>query len=46
MFEKISEEVERIGKEIVNAASIVHKEPGPGLSEKVYEVCFCHVLNQ
>jgi GxxExxY protein len=23
----------------------VHKEPGPGLLEKVYEVCFCHVLS-
>src|SRR5271157_4561661 len=38
-------EEEGIGKEIVNAAYIVHKELGPGLLEKVYEVCFCHVLS-
>ena len=28
----------------MNAAYMVHKELGPGLLEKVYEVCFCHVL--
>ncbi len=38
-------EEENIGKEVVNAAYIVHKELGPGLLEKVYEVCFCHVLS-
>ncbi len=42
----LSEEEEYIGKEIVNAAYIVHKRLGPGLLEKVYEVCFCHVLNE
>jgi GxxExxY protein len=46
MFENISAEEERIGKEIVNAAFEVHKELGPGLQEKVYEVCFCHVLEK
>jgi GxxExxY protein len=35
---------EEIGKAIVNAAYEVHKQLGPGLLEKVYEVCFCHVL--
>jgi GxxExxY protein len=44
MFEEISAEEERIGKEVVNAAYLIHKELGPGLLEKVYEVCFCHVL--
>ena len=44
MFDKISAEEERIGKEVVNAAYLIHKELGPGLLEKVYEVCFCHVL--
>jgi len=38
MFEKISEEEERIGKAIVNSAYLIHKELGPGLLEKVYEV--------
>jgi GxxExxY protein len=46
MFRPISLEEERIGKGIVNAAYVVHKELGPGLLEKVYEVCFCHVLIQ
>ena len=44
MFEQISAEENRIGKEIVDAAYKVHKELGPGLLEKVYEVCFCHVM--
>lgn len=44
MFPSISEEEDRIGREVVNAAYLVHKELGPGLLEKVYEVCFCHVL--
>jgi GxxExxY protein len=43
-FQPLSQEEEAIGKTIVNAAYIVHKELGPGLLEKVYEVCFCHVL--
>ena len=44
MYTEISEEENRIGKEIVNAAYHVHKELGPGLLEIVYEVCFCHIL--
>lgn len=43
-FQPVSREEEEIGKAIVNAAYIVHKELGPGFLEKVYEVCFCHVL--
>lgn len=31
-------------KEIVACAYAVHKELGPGLLEKIYEVCFCHEL--
>ena len=45
-FLPLTEDEERIGKAIVNAAYIVHKELGPGLLEKVYEVCFCHVLSR
>ena len=44
MFEKLSEREEELGKEIVNCIFKVHKELGPGLLEKVYEVCFCHEL--
>jgi GxxExxY protein len=46
MFKEVSKEEDRIGREIVDAAFQVHKELGPGLLEKVYEVCFCHVLSQ
>jgi len=45
-FSSLSAEQERTGKLIVNAAYKVHKALGPGLLEKVYEVCFCHVLSK
>jgi len=45
-FSKISEREEEIGKAIVNAAYKVHKELGPGLLEKVYEVCITHELRK
>lgn len=35
-----------IGKKIVDAAYTVHKNLGPGLLEKIYEVCFCHELSK
>jgi len=44
-FLPLSKEEERIGRAVVNAAYHVHKSLGPGLLEKVYEVCFCHVLS-
>jgi GxxExxY protein len=45
-FEPIPEELEMIGKKIVDAAYTVHKNIGPGLLEKVYEICFCHELKK
>ncbi len=45
-FEAIPKELEVIGKKIVDSAYTVHKTLGPGLLEKVYEVCFCHELNK
>ncbi|WP_421773760.1 GxxExxY protein [Gracilimonas sp.] len=45
-FAPLTEEEERTGKAVVNAAYHVHKSLGPGLLEKVYEVCFCHVLSE
>jgi len=43
-FLPITDEEEMVGKAVVNAAYTVHKALGPGLLEKVYEVCFCHAL--
>jgi GxxExxY protein len=43
-IEKIPEELDQIGKKIVHAAYMVHKQLGPGLLERVYEACFCHEL--
>ena len=45
-YTKVSEQEERIGKAIVNAAYKVHFELGPGLLEKVYEVCLEHELRK
>jgi GxxExxY protein len=42
----LSSEEEKIGKQIVNAAYTIHKALGPGLLEKVYEVCLCHELRK
>jgi GxxExxY protein len=42
----LSQEEEDIGRAIVSAAYTVHQELGPGLLEKVYEVCFCHILDK
>ena len=38
----IPNELDIIGKQIVDSAYFVHKNLGPGLLEKVYEICFCH----
>jgi len=37
---------EDIAKKIVDSAFTVHKKLGPGLLEKVYEICFCHELSK
>jgi len=43
---ELSKQEEEIGKAIVNCAFIIHKELGPGLLEKVYEVCMAHELRK
>ena len=45
-FKPLSEKEERIAKIIVNSAFKVHKKLGPGLLEKVYEVCLAHELRK
>lgn len=45
-YEKIDPETEAIAKLVVDAAYTVHKNLGPGLLEKVYEICFCHELEK
>lgn len=45
-FHPIPGELDAIGKLIVDAAYNVHKNLGPGLLEKVYEICFCHELSK
>jgi len=45
-FSPVSEKEEDVAKKIVDSAYAVHKSLGPGLLEKVYEVCFCHELNK
>ncbi|MBW1801812.1 MAG: GxxExxY protein [Deltaproteobacteria bacterium] len=43
-FNSLSKREEGIAKKIVDAAYTVHRILGPGLLERVYEVCFCHEL--
>ena len=45
-FKPLSAREESIAKKIVDAAFTVHKNLGPGLLEKVYEVCFRHELSK
>jgi GxxExxY protein len=45
-YEPLSKELENIGRKIVDAAYTVHKNLGPGLLERVYEICFCHELKK
>ncbi len=42
----ITPEIEYIGKVIVNSAFKIHKELGPGLLEKVYEICLAHEISK
>ncbi len=42
----LTKEEENIAKAIVNAAYKIHNELGPGLLEKIYEVCLVHELRK
>lgn len=45
-MEEISEELDRIGREIVDVAYHLHLKFGPGLLESVYEACMAHDLRK
>ncbi|MCO6491149.1 MAG: GxxExxY protein [Phaeodactylibacter sp.] len=45
-YPPIPQHLEEIGRLIVDSAYAVHYNLGPGLLEKVYEVCFCHELSK
>ncbi len=45
-FNGLPKRHEDIATKIVDAAYAVHKSLGPGLLERVYEVCFCHELSK
>jgi GxxExxY protein len=44
--EHISDAVEGIAREVVDAAFKVHQALGPGLLESVYETCLCYELSK
>ena len=45
-YKPLTEKEEEIGKIIVNAAFNVHSQLGPGLLEKIYEICLIHELEK
>ena len=45
-YAPVSQREEAVARHIVNAAYTVHKELGPGLLEKVYEICLCYELRK
>lgn len=45
-YASLPQEIEVIGNKILSSAFAVHTNLGPGLLEKVYEVCFCHELSK
>lgn len=45
-YRKIPSEINDITGKIVNAAFTVHSSLGPGLLEKVYEICLCHEISK
>jgi len=45
-FKLLSKREKSTAEKIVDAAFAVHKVLGPGLVERIYEVCFCHELSR
>lgn len=45
-FEPLSKREEEIASATVDAAYVVLKHLGPGLLERIYEVCLCHEFSK
>jgi GxxExxY protein len=45
-YTPLTDNEEQVARLIVDAAYSVHTGLGPGLLERVYEVCFCHELSK
>ncbi len=45
-YKPIPRETEIIASKIVSASFKIHSKIGPGLLEKVYEICLCHELQK
>lgn len=45
-YSKPTDFEEEIGTAVVHAAFTIHKELGPGLLERIYEVCMEHELKK
>lgn len=45
-YKPIPDDLDFIGRKIVDSAFKVHTTLGPGLLEKVYEICFCYELQK
>ena len=45
-FKLLSDREEYVAEKIVDSAFKVHKALGPGLLERIYELCFCHELSK
>ena len=45
-YAPVSQREEALATHIVHAAYTVHKQLGPGLLEKVYEICLCYELSK
>ena len=45
-YKPLSEGIEIVAKKVIDAAYVIHRELGPGLLEKVYEICFCYELSK
>ncbi|MDA3814178.1 MAG: GxxExxY protein [Candidatus Cloacimonetes bacterium] len=44
VYNPLPKETEEIASKIIEAAITVHRALGPGLLERVYEICLCHEL--